>query len=417
MTSHSVEEPPAVRSRLVGRWIGAGLSIALWIAVFAGLLHHSRFPTLFNRYSKEYFTLLVVVFVAAVLVSVLQVPRVYGVLYRSRYSLFFLLIVCPVMTLVLLEGAMRAFNLFGSDFYSDIRRFTTVLVLDPDLYFKNPANYHGKYSDFEVTTNSMGLRDLPITPPTPGTSSILVLGDSVAFGWGVNGDSAFPHQLETWMAGQHHAVRTINSGVIGYNSRQELTFLRLHANELQPTIVLLVYVDNDIDAIDPQRVHIGLLPNPLKDPAGAADYFLSMSRVYFMFRQMSPVFLGGATTSFQDKRETAGWKDSMQSVAEMAQYCRDRNLPFVVFHFRMLANPVSDALEADLQALAEHENFFYCDTLPWFQGRNMRQLTNSFIDTHPNAAGHQVLAEGMGKFLLQQGLLPDSTNHSEPVKN
>lgn len=399
------------RTRSVSRIVGLGVTAALWAATIILALHTSRFPEVLGKYSKDYFFLLLILAGLTALVSLLQLPRVQGWLYRGRYALVFILVICPLITLGMLEFAMRAFNLFGSNFYSDIRRYTTHLELDPNVYFKNPANYHGKYSTFEISTNNVGLRQGPVTPPAPGEERVLMLGDSVTFGWGVNVEEAFPHQVEIRMAAAGHPVQAINSGVIGYNSRQELAYLKLHGDELRPKAVILMYVDNDIEAIDPQRVHLGVLPNPLKDPKGAADYFLSMSRVYFMVHQIGPVIWGGPSRSLAEKRASAGWKDSMDSVAAMARYCRERGIPFAVFFFRMTSDPVSDALQADLIKEAGEDNFYYCDTLPWFQGKNFRQLTNSFIDIHPNGPGHAILADGITQFMLQKHMVDHGAVH------
>ena len=386
--------------------LAVGLPVVFWVAFAAMALHTSRFPVLLGRYSKEYAALLGIVFAAALAASVLQLPRVYQAFYGNRYVLVWLFVICPLLILIAVEGAMRSFNLLGSNFYSEIRRYTSVLVLDHDLYFKNPAGYRATYGRVEIATNEMGLRDHTLSPaPPPGTSRILVLGDSVAFGWGVNLESAFPRQLEEQMSLTGRPVETVNSSVPGYNSRQEMTFLDLFGARLRPDTVLLLYVDNDIDAIDPRRVHMGILPNPLKDPGGAFDYFLSMSRVCFMLRQMTPVLLGRVTNSPEQERATPGWSDSMLSVSRMARYCRERNVHFVTFHFRMMADPVSDALDSDLASLAQTERFDYADTLPWFRTHNIRQLTNSFIDTHPNAAGHRILAQGMTHFFLEHPAL------------
>lgn len=369
-------------------------------------LRTSRFPVVFHRYSKEYAALLLLVLATATVVTVAQLPRVFAVLHARRHTLLWLLLFCPLLTFASVEGAMRLFNLLGSDFYSEIRRYMTLLVLDDRLFFRNPPLYRGMYQGVEVTTNELGFRERPLRPHAAGSARILILGDSVAFGWGVSVDDVFSRQLErrlqlSWSA----PVETINSGVPGYNTGQELVILRLYRDRLQPDAVLLLYVDNDIDAIDPARVHMGVLPNPWEDPRGAADYFLSMSRFYFMLRHIVPVLVGPATSSPAARRQTPGWQNSMTSLQEMARLCQSRGTPLAVFHFRMIDDPLSRALNEELETRARAEDFYFCDTLGWFSGRNIRQLTNSFIDTHPNAEGHRLLAEGMSRFVLDHAVI------------
>jgi lysophospholipase L1-like esterase len=388
------------------RVLGIAFGALLWAIFVAMALRTSRFPVVFHRYSKEYAALLLLVLATATIVTMAQLPRVFAVLDGRRHILLWLFLFCPLLIFASVEGAMRLFNLLGSDFYSEIRRYMTVLVLDGRLFFKNPPLYRGIYQGVEVTTNELGFRERPLRPHATGSARILILGDSVAFGWGVSVEDAFPRQLErrlqlSWGA----PIETINSGVPGYNTGQELAVLQLYGDRLQPDAVLLLYVDNDIDAIDPARVHMGVPANPWENPGGAADYFLSMSRFYFMLRHIVPVFAGRRASSLAERRQTPGWQNSMTSLQEMARICHSRGTPLAVFHFRMMDDRISGALNEELENHARAEDFYFCDTLAWFSGRNIRRLTNSFIDTHPNAEGHRLLTEGMSRFLLDRSVL------------
>jgi lysophospholipase L1-like esterase len=400
--------PAESRPAAGSRWRVAGIVLAafLWMGFVTLAFRQSRFPAVFHRYSNEYAGLLLVVLASAILVTVAQFPRVFPMLYARRHALLWLLVFCPLLIFTSVETAMRLFNLLGSDFYSEIRRYMSVLVLDDHLSFKNPVLYRASYKNVKIVTNELGLRERPLRTHAAGETRILVLGDSVAFGWGVNVEDAFPRQLERGLqSSQKGAVETINSGVPGYNTNQELTFLEMYGPRLQPDVALLLYVDNDIDAIDPARVHLGVLPNPRKDPRGAADYFLSRSRFYFLLSHILPVVAGSITASPDDRRPTAGWQQSMQSLDEMARICRDRGIPLAVFHFRMIDDPISRALNDDIETRARTDHFYFSDTLPWFAGQNIRRLTNSFVDTHPNAEGHRILADGMARFLLDRGIV------------
>lgn len=294
----------------------------------------------------------------------------------------------------------------------------TVLAPDENLSFRNPFQHRATYQGVEIATNEMGLRERPMSPPSNERWRILVLGDSVAFGWGVRIEDTFSRQLETDLRQKLNiSAETVNSGVPGYNTKQESAFLAQYYESLKPDLVLLLYVDNDIDTIDSERTHMGIRPNLWKNPTGVADYYLSWSRLYFMVRHLTPVLLSAMTGSFSDVRTAPGWRESMESLAAMARHCRERSVPLVVFQFRMVSNPLENALKEDITSAAGKESFHYCDTLPWFQGRNLRELTNSFIDTHPNAKGHRILAAGALSYLTRERLVPgcDAPKDGNPV--
>ena len=87
--------------------------------------------------------------------------------------------------------------------------------------------------------------------PEPGAQRIVVLGDSVAFGMGVSDGQALGHRLETWLAGAIEqddpppAVWTVASP--GWNTASQTRFLLNHLERLDPDLVVLMPVENDLD--------------------------------------------------------------------------------------------------------------------------------------------------------------------------
>ena len=99
-----------------------------------------------------------------------------------------------------------------------------------------------------MTYNERGLRDRPILPKAEGEYRILALGDSMTFGWGVPQDQIFAFRLEQLLQARlQRPVRVINSGVGAYNTVQEVTYFKQEGVTFQPDLVMLTYVQNDIE--------------------------------------------------------------------------------------------------------------------------------------------------------------------------
>jgi hypothetical protein len=309
------------------------------------------------------------------------------------------------LSVVVLEAALRMFNLLGSAFYTEIRRYGHVMLPDQRLYYRNPVNFRGVFQGVEVSTNALGLRERPIAPKSPHRVRVLMLGDSVAFGWGVQVEDVASRQLERELLTRSGVdVETINSGVPGYNTLQEALFLQTYGDMVQPDMVLLLYVDNDTDYLDTTHPYLGHMPNPLQSPLQATDYVLSSSRVYFMARHFAPALLSSVWNKGSGEANTVGWRVSMHSLADMAAYCRTRGIPFVTFLYRLIPDPHTDRLRTSLSEIAQRDYFYFCDTLPWFAGRNFRLLVNSFVDAHPNAEGQRILGHGIADFIVSHQL-------------
>lgn len=104
-----------------------------------------------------------------------------------------------------------------------------------------------------VRSDELGLRARTRRAAADATTSIVLLGDSVVFGWGVGDDETFAAQLERQLAaaaepGVTFAVRGV--GLPGWNARNATAFLLDHLDRLDPDLVVYVPIPNDLtDAV------------------------------------------------------------------------------------------------------------------------------------------------------------------------
>lgn len=97
--------------------------------------------------------------------------------------------------------------------------------------------------DTKVTINADGFRgpEVPLAR-TPGRFRIVLLGDSYAFGHGVNdGETSADH-----LARLLPATDVVNLGVTGYSTDQELLLLRERGLAWRPDLVILYLCANDL---------------------------------------------------------------------------------------------------------------------------------------------------------------------------
>lgn len=104
-----------------------------------------------------------------------------------------------------------------------------------------------------VEVGDLGLRNPPVAVPKPvDVYRILVLGDSVPFGWGVGEDEAFPRLLERALQQDVRSdgkrIEVVNAGVPGFGLVEEYLWLRDQGLALAPDLVLHCVIANDVDA-------------------------------------------------------------------------------------------------------------------------------------------------------------------------
>lgn len=125
-----------------------------------------------------------------------------------------------------------------------------LFVADASAGFRLARGFRGRFAtaafDTEIATNARGFRDREVGAKPAGVRRILALGDSFAFGQGVEVNAAYPDVLEQLELAAGHRTEVINAGVPGYGTAAAFALLRDEAPLLEPDLVLLgLYVGND----------------------------------------------------------------------------------------------------------------------------------------------------------------------------
>ena len=91
---------------------------------------------------------------------------------------------------------------------------------------------------------------MPWLVPLQSTFNVMVLGDSVAYGVGVQFEDGFPQRLEALLATRHDDVAVLNSAVSGYTPYNQLQQYVSRDREIPVDIVIVAFAMNDI--VDPE---------------------------------------------------------------------------------------------------------------------------------------------------------------------
>jgi hypothetical protein len=378
-----------------------GWGVALLVAG-----HRSSQTPVLGRWSHEWVPYVVAATSLALLSTLTHLPSVYSRLHRLRHRLA-LLVVTVAFDLVLVECGLRLFDPFGLSYFDRSLAYDRDKVLDPELIFWNPSNFHANYGEIRVSTNELGMRDDPVRPKQPGEFRVAAIGDSVTFGWGVQREETWCYQLQQKLAAERASrgpARVLDTGCGGYDSQQELHLLRRLGEKLEPDVVLLLYVPNDVETNVPPFQPMRQFELTGK---GIPQIGLALLRRtwlgrfgFFVERQQT------MTVSPPTPREP-GWQLSMESVAAMKAWCDAHHKPFVLFFWRARSDLNTDALWTDLVALGAANHFPVVDVLPWLKDVPKSELCLSAVDAHPTPRTHVRLAEGMFQSLHELGLVPN----------
>lgn len=357
-----------------------------------------------------------------------------------------LAVVAVVATLALLEGALR---LLGGGTVS-IHPIAAFTVYDPQLGWRLAPSREtvfraGSFA-VPVVQNAEGLRDRHYPyERAPGRRRILVLGDSVVWGWGVPQDSCFTERLEATLTD----TDVINTGVPGWSTAQEVFFYEREGRRYGSDLVLLVVVPNDfrenLDDRGPRfRLENGLLALsdlPVRRRRNRAGEWLQAHSRLFARAAYAVSVLGDSLRRKRPPKQPAD--TAPVAVAPLAvgpsPAAAQADAPPVQPYGQRLPPPGSrawaleealiDRLAGDVQRDGARlvvaldlmppvmEQFLHrvcaargiplVDFAPVFSAVEAHGVrTHLDGDPHPSAAGHAAVAAALREFLEREGLVP-----------
>jgi len=386
----------------------------LVVLVF-GLMHKSDQPQILDRYSFSYLLLLSGLFIVIVCLGWVIFrggPRLERWMANLYVFLFSTLIV-----LLLVEWGLRAFNPFGVEFFHILPYHMQGMVDDPQLGYKHPESVTYMLGAKRVTINANGLRDVDIPYIKPDNEKrVLVLGDSVAFGWGVSQGEDFSDQMELLLLEQTGTRwQIINAGVNGYNTEQQAAFLRRDGMRYSPDYVLLVYVSNDVDpVINPNETtwrRYPAWPSSLPEAISRLLQLSYLKQLTHLFVRMHKMDLARAAATTGDDPTSQGtsrsmtghpnWPTSKAALLDIARQCREAGIPFLVSLYSSLDGGFDPAFVDELQ----QQGIATIYLQPASAGVPESEAHVSRIDSHPSALVHRKIADYLVDDFRQRGWL------------
>jgi len=126
----------------------------------------------------------------------------------------------------------------------------------------------GNVAEFEnrFHLDAAGLRGPEVGAHRPGVLRVLVLGDSLTFGPGVDDDQTYPALLGRELAAHGIAAEGLDAGVGGYGVPDEVAWHAAYGLPLQPDVVVLgVFTGNDLQDADPAKPPLAVEDGELLD--------------------------------------------------------------------------------------------------------------------------------------------------------
>ena len=338
----------------------------------------------------------------------------------------FLSIGTLLLTLLLLEGVFRVFDIRGyhEDRISEWRhallgpaeRLPGVNVqFRPNttfrfIYDNNPRGYFDENNALVCRINKWGFRGPDFEKQkVPGTRRVMVLGDSFTFGEGVRLEDTFVRRMEEKLRRKTaQSLEVLNFGVSAWATRDETAYFKQAGVQFAPDLVVVAYVLNDAD----HAGGLGLWNNfrrEYEDRRFQSSYLINFIYTTIKRSIYGRRYVRKMAGSAVSPGERGKWDLSFSMLSEIDKSARSRGMKFAVvlfpFMFELNDNyPFTDLHRMITAGLTQY-GIPVLDLLPAFKGQDYLKLWAHPSDQHPNEKGHEIAAEAISDFVIQHNLL------------
>jgi lysophospholipase L1-like esterase len=283
--------------------------------------------------------------------------------------------------------------------------------------------------DFRYAHNSLGWRGPEPAPrKPPGSFRILGLGDSFTYGAGVDVAETYLARLEQRLAARgpgHARVEVVNAGIPSFFPEAERLLLEHYGLPLEPDLVIVGFVANDV--ID---THLGLesievLPDGrivtthgARLLADLGPWMLVLYERWHSFRIPVRRWLAARIADERPVRpeevlraggfHEEAWREVERQYDRMLETSRAHGAGFVLVYLPQ-QGPWPEAAgypAARLGAWAARAGVPFVDGLAAMRASPEPERLHWPEDRHPTAAGHQVIADAIFETLTALGVVP-----------
>jgi len=331
---------------------------------------------------------------------------------KARYQGYLANTFMFVLTLALIAGAVELYVRLveddGMQFDLEMWKYAKSVKMisgDPLIGHEHRPHADAFLMGVRVTTDGAGFRDEEIpVEKRPGSTRIMMLGDSVLFGWGVKQDETVSARLKQAWRQAGHDVDVINTGVGNYNTIMEVEFFLTRGYRFKPDVVVLNYFINDAEPIP--RYDYSFIERV------SAAWVYYGSRLDIVERELN---VGRQTDwrsyysgLYDDAHNPGGWRNAELWIRKLASSCRDNGIKLLIVNYpelRVLDPYPFPEVQHRLAALATDLELPYLDLLDSLRGEEPASLWVTPPDPHPNGHAHAFFARAIGAWMEREGLV------------
>ena len=300
-----------------------------------------------------------------------------------------------------LEGYVRLVADDGMQFDLEMWKYAQALkrpAVDPLAGHEHIPQSSAHLMGVDVAINGFGYRDDLQTLDKPGdVRRVLMLGDSLTFGWGVAQEDTPSELLQALLnqANDGWRYEVVNMGIGNANTDMQVRAMDLAGWQFDPDVIVLNYFINDAE--------------PTPERAGGLLSEFSYAYVYFggrldtLRRQAGNVPDWRAYYSGLYRDNAKGWQTAVEAMRRLSSEAEGRDVPLVIANYpelHALAPYPFDGINQALATVVMDLRRDFVDLTPAVAGEIPENLWVHPQDAHPNAVANGKFAAALAPVIM-----------------
>ena len=311
------------------------------------------------------------------------------------------------IVLIIVELFLRIFDPIGYDYFDEATRYSSNMKPDSRFEYIHNPGYNDLLQGVQVLINNQGFRgpNFEVTKPDE-KRRLMILGDSMVFGWGAPQNKIFPVQLQNLFDQSKIDIEVIPAGVGSWNTRTEYEYLKSLGLDLKPDIILLLITENDLEPHKNCKTDVSkeLLFANTNESSKSIFEKVWMAATY-RFYTFGYIQYYIKINSERDKylkytKDTPQWEDAKLALNGIITICREENISLIIFLY------ASEDYVSGSNVFRLYKEFLNLNKIQFFTLPDTLfskiKYRNTIVDGHPNAQGHKIIANEIFKVITSK---------------
>lgn len=317
----------------------------------------------------------------------------------NNYAKILISIILSIsLALIICETALRIKHKIIINYDIEMWKYAKKLKIRSEN--KKINHTHKKNSDailqkVLISTNNFGQRDENFTNNDlkKFDRNFIVLGSSVALGWGVEQKKTFTSVLNEMSKINKKKWKFINGGVGNYNAERYVNNFLENWSDLAITDIIIHFFVNDTELSTVSKpnflvehTHVGVVVWKLVNSFKSSFKQEKLKDYYF--------------SKYEDSFE--GFKKTINELERLKEFCTKKQLKchLVIMPDIHKLDPYQlGFINKKMLKISEKLEYEYLDLLPVFEGQPKEKIWNDYGDPHPSAFAHKLMAEKIFNYL------------------